>query len=66
MNKPSVDVLKLPLHQRALIALREAVEGVIHEHALAGRSIFIWPDGKVAEVGPEEIRVLSAKLKGEK
>jgi hypothetical protein len=66
MNKPSIDVLKLPLQQRALIALREAVEDVIHEHALAGRSIFIGRDGKVAEVGPEELRVLSAKLKGGK
>jgi len=66
MNKPSIDVLKLPLQQRALIALREAVEDVIQEHALAGRSIFISRDGKVAEVGPEELRVLSARLRGEK
>jgi hypothetical protein len=56
MRKPPPNVLELPLHVRAEMALKAAVERVIEETARDGRSIFIWEDGKVVEYFPKESR----------
>ena len=53
MTKPPANVLTLPLEQRAEMALKAAVEEVIVEHAQKGLPIYIWRDGKVVEVPPE-------------
>jgi hypothetical protein len=58
MKKPSPNVLDLPLHERALMALEAAVEGVMEEHARAGRSVFVMRDGNVVEISAEELRTL--------
>jgi len=49
-------ILKLPLHVRALVAMKEAVKEAIAEHARAGRPIFIWRDGKVVKFSACELR----------
>lgn len=58
MIKPPLDVLELPLLERAAIAMEEAVEGVIEEHIREGLPLYIWRDGKVVAVPPEELRTL--------
>ncbi len=65
MTKPPQNVLELPLEQRAEMALKVAVERVIVEHARQGLPIYIWRDGKVVEVPPEELRAESARLQAE-
>jgi hypothetical protein len=47
MSRVPKSVLRLPLEKRAEIALKEAVEGVIDEHARLGLPLHIWRDGKV-------------------
>jgi len=62
MIRPPANVLELPLKQRAEMALKAAVENVIVEHAHLGLPIYIWRDGKVVEVPPEELRARAALL----
>lgn len=60
MSKPSTQVLRLPLERRAEIAFKAAVAKAIVEHARLGFPIYIWRDGKVTEVSPEEVLGLSS------
>jgi len=46
------------MEERALMALKEAVKGVIEEHIREGLPLYIWRDGKVVAVPPEELRTL--------
>jgi hypothetical protein len=62
MTKPPANVLSLPLEQRAEMALKAAVEEVIVEHARKGLPIYIWRDGKVVAVPPDELRAQAAIL----
>lgn len=62
MTKPPANVLALPLEQRAEMALKAAVEEVIVEHARQGWPIYIWRDGRVVEVPPDELRAQAAVL----
>lgn len=55
MSKPSKDVLRLPLEKRAEIAFKIAVAKAIDEHARLGLPIYIWRNGKVVELSPQEI-----------
>ena len=57
MKEPPANVLELPLIERAEMALKAAVEKVMEEHAREGLPIYIWRDGKVVEVSPEELRI---------
>ena len=55
MNKDrpvSDEILNLPLHKRAEIALREAVRKVIEENARDHQPVYIWRDGKVVAEKP--------------
>jgi hypothetical protein len=65
MTKPPVNVLDLPLEERATMALKAAVEKMIAEHARQGLPIYIWRDGRVVEVPPDELRAHSALLRTE-
>jgi hypothetical protein len=58
MISPPMNILDLPLEERALMALQEAVRGVIEEHIREGLPLYIWRDGKVVAVPPEELRNL--------
>jgi hypothetical protein len=66
MTKPPPNVLDLPLEQRAEMALKAAVEKVIVEHARQGMPIYIWRDGEVVEVLPEQLREQAALLDTER
>ncbi|MFZ0855481.1 MAG: hypothetical protein WAN10_01360 [Candidatus Acidiferrales bacterium] len=65
MIKPPANVLALPLEERAEMALKAAVEKVVVEHARQGLRIYIWRDGRVAELSPERLRAESARLQVE-
>jgi hypothetical protein len=52
-------ILRLPIEKRAEIALREAVNGVIYEHARLGLPLYIGRKGKVVELPPAEVRALA-------
>jgi hypothetical protein len=60
MNQVSKNILRLPLENRAEIAFKEAVEGVIDEHARLGLPLYIWRDGKVVGLSAQEVRHDSA------
>jgi hypothetical protein len=65
MIKPSPNVLDLPLHVRAEMAMKAAVEKVIIEAAREGRPIHIWRDGAIVEVSVEELREHAARISTE-
>ena len=65
MTKPPANVLDLPLEKRAEMALKAAVEKVIVEHARQGLPIYIWRDGRVVAIPPDELRAESARLQAE-
>ncbi len=54
-------ILDLPLEVRAEMALREAVRGVYEEHLRLGLPVYVWRDGKVVGLTPDEIRECLAK-----
>jgi hypothetical protein len=56
MKKPPANVLDLPLHERALMALESAVEGVMEEHAREGFPVYVLRDGEIVEISAEELR----------
>ena len=45
------------LFRRIDIGVRQGAAQAQAEHKRAGRSIFVWKDGQVVEVPPEEIQV---------
>ncbi len=53
------NILRLPMEKRVQMALREAVNGVIDEHARLGLPLYIGRNGKVVELSPAEVRALS-------
>lgn len=53
--------MNLPLDVRAEMALREAVREALQEKARLGLPAYIWRDGKVVEVSPEEIKEFLAR-----
>jgi hypothetical protein len=65
MTKPPPNVLELPLEVRAEMAMKAAVEKVIIENARLGFSIYVWRDGKVVEIPPEELKVMAARIEAE-
>jgi hypothetical protein len=59
MSKPSKAVLRLPIEKRAEIAFKIAVAKAIDEHARLGLPVYIWRDGRVVELSPDEVRNIS-------
>ncbi len=62
MIKEPPNVLELPMPERGLMALKVAVKKAIEEHARQGLPIYIWCDGRVVEVPPDELRAQSILL----
>jgi len=62
MTRPSPEILKLPLHVRAEMALKAAVRNVVEEHIRSGRPIHIWRDGKVVAVSAQELQAQSSSV----
>jgi hypothetical protein len=54
------DILKLPLHVRAEMALKVAVRKALAEHAREGRPAYVLRDGQVVAMAPQEIRAYLA------
>lgn len=65
MTKPPPNVLELPLEERALMALKQAVEELIIEHARTGAPFYIWRDGKVIAMPKEELEAEATRLQNE-
>jgi hypothetical protein len=65
MTKVPANVPDLPLEQRAEMALKAAVRKVIIEHARLGLPIYIWRNGEVLEVSPDELRAQAKLLQEE-
>lgn len=61
MKKPPANVLELPLEERALMALRAAVEKAINERVREGLPVYIWRNGRVVEMSRKELRARSAR-----
>jgi regulator of RNase E activity RraB len=59
MSRPSKAVLRLPIEKRAEIAFKIAVAKAIDEHARLGLPIYIWRNGRVVELSPDEVRNIS-------
>ncbi len=55
MNKPSQDVMRLPIEQRAEIAFKAAVARAIDEHARLGVPIYVWRNKKVVKLSPRAV-----------
>jgi hypothetical protein len=55
MISPPLNILDLSLEERALMALKEAVDEVIEDRARQGLPLYIWRDGKVVAVPAEEL-----------
>ena len=55
MRKLPENLLGIPLSTRARMALKDAAERVVEEHIQLNLPIYIWRDGKVAEVSPREL-----------
>jgi hypothetical protein len=56
INKPSEEILKLPLEVRAEMAMKAAFEKVVQEHIRSGRPLHILRDGKVVAVPAHELQ----------
>lgn len=52
MKKVPKNVLDLPLEERALLALKEAVKDAIEENWRRGVPVYVWKDGDVVELPP--------------
>jgi len=58
MKRARQNILRLPLEKRAELAIREAVDEVITEHARLGLPLYIGRNGKVVRLSPSQVRGL--------
>jgi hypothetical protein len=63
MSKPSKDVLRLPIEQRAEIAFKVAVAKAIDEHTRLGLPVYIWRNSRVVKLSPNKTRNSSRRRK---
>ncbi|MGO9089027.1 MAG: hypothetical protein ACLQBK_27805 [Candidatus Sulfotelmatobacter sp.] len=59
MKRTRNGILRLPLEKRAELAMREAVDEVIADHARLGLPLYIGRDGKVVKLSASKVRGLS-------
>jgi hypothetical protein len=59
MISPPMNILELPVLERAEMAMKAAMEKAIEEHIREGLPLYIWRDGKVVAIPPEELRTLA-------
>ena len=59
MKREHKRVERLSLQQRAELALREAVDEVISEHARLGLPLFVGKNGRVVKLSLRKVRELS-------
>jgi hypothetical protein len=56
INKPSAEILELPLQVRAEMAMKSAFKKLVQEHIRAGLPLHIWRHGKVVAVPAHELQ----------
>ena len=44
------------LQDKALIALKEAVKGVVESHRKSGRPLAVWENGKIVHISAKKIK----------
>jgi hypothetical protein len=59
MISPPMNILELPVLEPAEMAMKAAMEKAIEEHIREGLPLYIWRDGKVVAIPPEELRTLA-------
>lgn len=47
---------KLSLQDKAFLALKQAVKGVVEQHKKSGRPLAVWLNGKVVQVSPHSVK----------
>jgi hypothetical protein len=60
-NSLPENISDLPMNVRAEMALREGIRKALEENVRLGLPAYIWRDGKVVAVPPEEIKEFLAK-----
>jgi len=65
MTKPPANVLELPFHERAAMAMKAAVGKVILKNAASGKTIFVMRGGKIVEISNAELREMAARILAE-
>ncbi len=50
MSKLPPEILRLPIEERALLALKSAVKKMVAEHKRLGLPVYIWRDGQVVDL----------------
>jgi hypothetical protein len=55
MAEESTDILSLPLEVRAELAMKAAFKQLLAEHLRDGLPIYLWREGRVVAVPPEEL-----------
>ena len=46
---------KLSLHDKAFIALKQAVQEVVERHKRTGRPLAVWRKGKLVQLSPRQL-----------
>ena len=59
-NQPREELLQLPWHVRADLAIADAVARVIAEHKRDGLPLAVWRDGQVVWITAEEAEAARA------
>jgi hypothetical protein len=65
MAKPtnqSADILRLPLHVRAEMAMKAAFEKLVRERLRNGSSLIVWRNGQVVALQGQELQDLLSKI----
>lgn len=58
-NGKEIDVIAiLKDRPRVQKAMRDAVQKAMRLHKLLGRPVYVWRDGKVVEIPPDQIELL--------
>jgi hypothetical protein len=65
MTNLPVDILDRPIEERAEMALKAAVKKVIEDHARLGLPIYVWRNGAVVGIPPDELRTMAASTRDE-
>lgn len=62
MRKPPANLGELSISVRAELALKAAVEKVIEDHVRGDLPIYVWRDGQVIEIPPQELASLYSHI----
>jgi len=64
-TNPAAEILALPLHVRAEMAMKAASEKLIKEHLRDGSPVYIWRDGQVVALQGQELQDLLSTISAE-